>query len=83
MEPEILPETPVDGQLEGAKPWYKSKGVIGALVTTAAVVLNMVGFNVGDALQEEIVEAALSVVAIGGTVYGLIGRLVATKEVTE
>jgi len=83
MEPEILPETPVDGSLDGKKPWYESKGVIGALVTTAALVLNMVGFNVGDVLQEEIVEATLNVVAMGGAVYGLIGRIVATKEVTE
>ncbi|MCH2199752.1 MAG: hypothetical protein MK081_13315 [Flavobacteriales bacterium] len=82
--PEQLPvEPPTDGQLTGAKPWYESKGVIGALVTTGAIVLNMVGFNVGEVLQEEIVEATLSVVAIAGTVYGLIGRLVATKEVTE
>ena len=73
-----MEHTLVDG-----KAWYKSKGVIGALVTTFALILNFAGFSLDPVIQVEITENILEAVAMGGGIYALIGRVVATKQITE
>lgn len=78
MEPQETPAEP----LVGTKKWYESKGVIGALVTTAALVAEFAGFNIDAALNAEITDQILAATAMGGAIYALIGRVVATKEIS-
>ncbi len=73
----------VEQVLVDGKPWYKSKGVIGALVTTIALILNFAGFTIDPILQVEITENVLQAIAMGGGIYALIGRVVATKQIVE
>lgn len=63
------------------KAWYASKGTVGAIVAVLALGLGMAGYQVGPAMQAEIVQAWLDVVALGGAVVALVGRLTASKRV--
>lgn len=72
---------PVQAPPSDAKPWYASKGTVGAIVAVLALGLGMAGYQVGPAMQAEIVQAWLDVVALGGAVIALVGRLTASKRV--
>lgn len=65
--------------------WYASKGVIGAVVTLAALVLGMFGQQqTGEVLQDEIGQVGIvwtQIVATIGAVVALVGRLVAKGPV--
>lgn len=63
------------------KPWYTSKGTIGAIVAVLALGLGMAGYQVSPEMQAEAVQAWLDVVALAGVVVGLVGRLTASKRV--
>ncbi|MCJ2050883.1 hypothetical protein [Methylobacterium sp. J-070] len=65
------------------KPWYLSKGVIGALVAAAAIVAGFFGVKIDPTTQQVVADQATAViaagVALGGAVLALYGRLKATK----
>lgn len=63
------------------KPWYASKGTIGAIVAVLALGLGMAGYQVSPEMQSEMVQAVLNVVALAGALVGLVGRLTASKRV--
>ena len=63
------------------KPWWASKGTIGAIVAVLALGLGMAGYQVSEDMQSEIVQAVLNVVALAGALVGLVGRLTASKRV--
>lgn len=74
MEPAILDAaTP--------KKWWQSKGTIGSIVAVAAIAFGFAGYNIDGELQSDVVNTVTDVVALGGAVLALIGRLVATKEI--
>jgi hypothetical protein len=58
------------------KPWWTSRTIIGALV---AVVASVVG-GADAAMQAELVDIILNVVATVGAVMAIIGRYTATKK---
>lgn len=60
------------------KPWYTSKTIWGALVAILATLASMMGFDLDDAAQRQIVEAALQLVTAAGALVAIFGRLVAT-----
>ena len=63
------------------KPWWASKGTIGAIVAVLALGLGMAGYQVSEDMQSEVVQAVLNVVALAGALVGLVGRLTASKRV--
>lgn len=78
--------------MDGVKNWLTSKGVLGSAVASASTVLMFIGGLLGyqvtpadvteaattlDAIQA----AALSIIAAGGALVGLWGRIVATKKI--
>lgn len=67
------------------KPWYLSKGIIGAIVVIVATVLGFIGrASVGDAVTAEssnIYEIVLAIGALVGGVLALIGRIVAKATI--
>jgi hypothetical protein len=63
------------------KPWWASKGTIGAIVAVLALGLGMAGYQISAELQSEMVQAVLNVVALAGALVGLVGRLTASKRV--
>jgi hypothetical protein len=73
-------EMQMDTQTE--KSWYRSKGVVGAVVAVAALGASMAGYQVAPDVQAQAVDAWLNVVALGGVVISLIGRLTASKRVS-
>jgi len=63
------------------KAWYKSKGVMGGIVTIMAVALGAFGYQLAPADQTQLIEA---VSAIGGVIGGLLsiyGRVTASKSI--
>lgn len=63
------------------KPWWASKGTIGAIVAVLALGLGMAGYQISPEMQSEMVQAVLNVVALAGALVGLVGRLTASKRV--
>lgn len=65
------------------KEWWKSKGAVGSLVAVVAIVFGYMGYAVTPDLQADAVKAWADIVAIGGALSGLIGRITATKRVVS
>lgn len=65
---------------EDTKPWYKSKGTLGAIVATIAFAATLAGFDFGPDVQAEVVEKIVEVTGLVGAVTALAGRLVAAKR---
>jgi hypothetical protein len=63
------------------KPWWASKGTIGAIVAVLALGLGMAGYQISPEMQGDMVQAVLNVVALAGALVGLVGRLTASKRV--
>lgn len=63
------------------KPWYTSKTIWGAAVAIVATILSMMGFDLDDAAQAQVVEAALQLVTAAGAIVAIFGRLVATDYI--
>jgi hypothetical protein len=71
--------------LSGTKPWYASKGVIGPIVATLALIAGFFGIEIDEATQAVIIDQGTALltaaVAFGGIVLGLIGRVTAAKKI--
>jgi hypothetical protein len=76
----VPPPVPARPSIE--KPWYHSKGVVGAVVAVAALGASMAGYQIAPETQAQVVEAWLNIVALGGAVISLIGRLTASKRLS-
>jgi hypothetical protein len=63
------------------KPWWSSKGTIGAIVAVLALGLGMAGYQISPEMQSEVVQAVFNVIALAGALVGLVGRLTASKRV--
>lgn len=67
---------------EETKPWYKSRTVIGSVVATLAIIAGLAGFEITGALEGEVADTAFEAIALGGVIFGLIGRVLATKRLS-
>lgn len=66
------------------EPWYRSRVILGSIVSVLALGAGALGANVDAAAQGEIVDAIIraveagsTLVAIGGSLYALWGRITA------
>ena len=61
------------------KKWYHSKAVWGGIVAVAAVGAGAIGFDFDAEARAETVDAILQLVAAGGALMAIFGRIVATE----
>jgi hypothetical protein len=69
--------------MDDSKPWWQSNGVWGGIVAVVAVILGFFGYEIGGELQGELVEAITGAVAIVGALWGIIGRVRASKRIGQ
>ncbi|OHV75652.1 hypothetical protein [Rhizobium sp. LCM 4573] len=63
--------------MDGMKAWYQSKTVWGALIAVAASLLQATGLNLGEEVQSELADIAVTLAGVGGGLVALYGRIVA------
>lgn len=63
--------------MEAMKPWYLSKTIWGSLVAVVAAILSGLGFDFDEEAQTLFVEAVLQAIAVGASLFAIIGRLTA------
>jgi len=66
---------------EGGKPWWKSKGVWGGVITVLAAGAGAMGIDVGPDAQDQAVKHITTLVGAGGGLFALIGRLMAKDKI--
>ncbi len=66
-----------------AKPWYKSKGMVGSLVASSAASLmpTVLAASRADAKTTVIAMTSLALVSVLGSMFGAIGRATASQPV--
>ena len=68
------------------KPWYKSKAIIGSVVTTACLILMVFKVGVSPAEQEQVTDRIVQVVEAAGAFIGVAlaiwGRIKAESKLT-
>lgn len=65
------------------KPWYQSKTVWGALIAIGASLLKLAGFDLPEAAQDEIADAAVTLAGTFGGLLALYGRLTASSAIAK
>jgi hypothetical protein len=68
-------------QMDGAKNWYQSKTVWGALIAVGASMLQVAGVDFGAEEQAQLAEIAVTLAGAVGGLLALYGRLVATTAI--
>ena len=63
------------------KPWYASRTIWGSIVALLAAVASAFGVEIDQQLQTSFVETALQLVAVGGSVLAVFGRISATTMI--
>ncbi|MEL6504162.1 MAG: hypothetical protein AAFO61_06670 [Pseudomonadota bacterium] len=63
------------------KNWYRSRTIWGSLIAVAAALGSLLGVEIDTDTQTVILEAALQLVTILGSIYAVFGRLSATKTI--
>ena len=70
--------------MNGAKPWYRSTGVLGGIGSAVALIVMVLkllfGVDITD-LAPALTEGLLAVAALVGTVIAIYGRVTATKQI--
>jgi len=79
--PNTPPHTAEDGIMNETKPWYFSRGVIGALVTVGASIGGIFGLAVEPSLTEQVGDQLLLIVTAVGGLVSLLGRMRATQRI--
>lgn len=64
------------------KHWYLSKTIWGSLVAVAAALASTIGITIDPENQIAIADAALQLVAAGGALIAIYGRLSATQMIS-
>ncbi len=65
-----------------AKVWWQSRAIWGALIVIVAQGLRLAGIELGEAEQQQLVDAALNIVTALGAALAIYGRVRARKAVT-
>lgn len=63
------------------KPWYTSKSIWGSLVAVSAVIASAFGVEIDERTQSVLVDVSLQIVAVGGSLFSVLGRLNATSRI--
>ena len=65
---------------ENSKTWLQSKTIWGALIAIAASVAGLAGVEIEAGEQAEILDGIISLVAAGGGILAVIGRIAARSR---
>ncbi|MDD9910850.1 MAG: hypothetical protein OXR62_14325 [Ahrensia sp.] len=63
--------------MNNIKPWYASKTIWGSLIAVLAAAGSAVGIDVDAQSQAHLVDAALQLTAVAGSLFAVFGRLTA------
>ncbi len=63
--------------MEGMKEWYQSKTVWGALIAVTASLLQMAGIDLGQDVQADLVNIAVTITGAAGGLLAIYGRVAA------
>ena len=63
------------------KPWYASRTIWGSIIALVAAVASAFGVEIDQQMQSTVVESALQLVAIGGSIVAVFGRMTATTMI--
>ncbi len=63
------------------KSFLQSKTIWGALIGLVALLLELLGYKISPVDQGLIAEKANEIIALGGTLLAIYGRIVATKQI--
>ena len=63
------------------KPWYASRTIWGSIIALVAAVASAFGVEIDQQLQTSVVESLLQLVAIGGSIVAVFGRMTATTMI--
>ncbi len=64
-----------------AKSWYQSRTIWGSLVAVAAALLAAIGQPIDQNSQMILTDAILQIVAVGGSLFAIFGRLEASAVI--
>ena len=64
------------------KPWYNSKTIWGSIIAIVSVIASVFGVDISTSIQSQLVESALQLVALTGSLIAIFGRLTA-RDVIE
>ena len=65
---------------ENSKTWLQSKTIWGALIAIAASAASLAGVDIEAGEQAEILDGIISLVAAGGGILAIIGRIAARSR---
>ena len=65
---------------DNSKTWLQSKTIWGALISIAASVASLAGVEIEAGEQAEILDGIISLVAAGGGILAIIGRIAARSR---
>ncbi len=72
---------PIIVNATNSEPWYKSRVMLGALVSIVASLLGLFGIVLDEDTRQQIVVLIPVIISTGGAIYALYGRIVgATKK---
>ena len=63
------------------KPWYASRTIWGSIIALLAAVASAFGVEIDQQMQTTFIESALQLVAIGGSILAVFGRMTATTQI--
>ncbi|MEM8749423.1 MAG: hypothetical protein AAGF28_03935 [Pseudomonadota bacterium] len=64
------------------KPWYFSKSIWGSLIAVAAGLTAAFGVEIDDESQSLLLEAIMQLIAVGGSLFAIFGRLTAQSQIS-
>ena len=63
------------------KPWYASRTIWGSNIALLAAVVSAFGVEIDQQMQTTFIESVLQLVAIGGSILAVFGRMTATTQI--
>ncbi|MEP0944898.1 MAG: hypothetical protein ABJH63_02105 [Rhizobiaceae bacterium] len=63
------------------KPWYTSRTIWGSIIALLAAIGSAFGVEIDQQMQTSFVETALQLVAVGGSVLAVFGRINASSMI--
>ena len=67
--------------MNNTKPWYTSRTIWGSIIALLSGVLSTFGFDIDDGTQAAFIDVALQLVAVGGSLMAVAGRVSATSMI--
>ena len=64
--------------LKDSKRWYNSRTIWGSIIAVVAALLSALGHPIDDNSQLVLTDAILQIVAVGGSLFAIFGRLSAS-----